>query len=153
MAFRRLGGSTLTGKKYNSTAVDAQYFSVTGGTLNNLGKSRVYTFTSDGTLAITAATKATGFARYADSARNIDYLVVAGGAAGGGRYYAGGGGSGGARCTVDATGGGGALETSLPFNAQSFTVTIGGGGAGASGYLSVNGVAGGSGIVIVRYLA
>jgi hypothetical protein len=35
MAFRRLGGSTITGKIFNSTAVDAQSISVTGGTENN----------------------------------------------------------------------------------------------------------------------
>ena len=63
----------------------------------------------------------------------VDYLVVAGG--GGSRsYQSGGGGAGGVRCTVGETGGGGALESSLSVTAlTNYSVTIGGGGAGASG--------------------
>jgi hypothetical protein len=55
-------------------------------------------------------------------------LVVAGGA-GGGSDAGGGGGAGGFRCTVDNTGGGGALESALSLTSgTSYTVTIGAGG-------------------------
>jgi hypothetical protein len=57
-----------------------------------------------------------------------DYLVVAGGGGG----AAGGGGAGGLRCTVGATGGGGTVESRLSLTAQSYTVTIGAGGAGVT---------------------
>jgi hypothetical protein len=44
-------------------------------------------------------------------AKLAQYLVVAGGGGGGGNQGDGGGGAGGVRCTKDATGGGGSLET------------------------------------------
>ena len=62
---------------------------------------------------------------------SMGYLVVAGGGAGGPNH--GGGGAGGLRSTVTATGGGGTLETALEVTAgTNYTVTVGGGGAGAS---------------------
>ena len=106
------------------------------------------------------------------STLTIDYLVVAGGG-GGGVRTAGGGGAGGLRCTVTATGGGGTLESSLTLSlATNYSITVGGGGAGAvshnaqgttgtintgggaggSGYNNMNGVNGGSGIVIVKII-
>jgi hypothetical protein len=65
-----------------------------------------------------------------------DYLVVAGGGSGGNSTRfggAGGGGGGGVRCTVGATGGGGTLESALSLTATAYTVTVGAGGAGATG--------------------
>ena len=60
------------------------------------------------------------------------YLVVAGGGGGGRDSAAGGGGAGGVRCTKDATGGGGALETPfLVTLGTTYTVTIGAGGNGS----------------------
>ena len=68
----------------------------------------------------------------------VDYLVVAGGGGGGHGYPPGttiprggaGGGAGGVRCTVDATGGGGSVESSLNLiTGVSYTVTVGNGGA------------------------
>lgn len=62
---------------------------------------------------------------------NVDYLVVAGG---GGAGRGGGGGAGGLRSTVDATGGGGSLESKLSLtNGTAYTITIGSGGAGNDG--------------------
>jgi hypothetical protein len=59
-----------------------------------------------------------------------DYLVVAGGGgSNGAQSFGGGGGGGGVRCTVDATGGGGAVESALSLTAQAYTVTVGAGGA------------------------
>jgi len=68
---------------------------------------------------------------------NVDYLVVAGGGGGSGKWYytQGGGGAGGLRSTVTATGGGGSLESKLTLAAGSHTVTVGAGGAGATGPL------------------
>lgn len=62
---------------------------------------------------------------------NVDYLVVAGG--GGGSNTGAGGGAGGLRSTMYQTGGGGALESKLSLTSgTSYTVTVGGGGAGDS---------------------
>ena len=68
---------------------------------------------------------------------NVDYLVVAGGGGGSGKWYytQGGGGAGGLRSTVTATGGGGSVESKLTLAAGSHTVTVGAGGAGATGPL------------------
>jgi hypothetical protein len=52
MAITRAGGSTLTGKKYNTTAVDAAYVAPTGGTITTSGDFRIHSFTADGTFAI-----------------------------------------------------------------------------------------------------
>jgi hypothetical protein len=57
-----------------------------------------------------------------------DYLVVAGGG-GGGAYIGAGGGAGGLRSTLDATGGGGAVESKLSLSPTSYSVTVGAGGA------------------------
>lgn len=63
-----------------------------------------------------------------------DYIVVAGGGGGGApELYSyngggGGGGAGGLRSTIDATGGGGSLESKLSLAVQAYTVTIGAGG-------------------------
>jgi hypothetical protein len=55
------------------------------------------------------------------------------------------------RCTVDATGGGGTVESKVSVSPGSYTVTVGAGGAGANNAGSVTGGNGGSGIVIIRY--
>jgi len=70
---------------------------------------------------------------------NVDYLVVAGGGGGGGNQAAGGGG-GGLRCTVGATGGGGAVESPLSLTSNTnYTVLIGAGGAGSNNSVGNNG--------------
>ena len=59
----------------------------------------------------------------------VNYLVVAGG--GGGGRSGGGGGAGGLRSTVTTTGGGGTLETPITLlTSNSYSVTVGAGGAG-----------------------
>lgn len=76
---------------------------------------------------------------------SIDYLVIAGGGSGGGgnNYYAGagGGGAGGYRTSVGTTGGGGPTESALTRTLNSYTVTVGAGGApnGGRGSSSVFG--------------
>jgi hypothetical protein len=88
----------------------------TGGTITYGVEYTYHTFTSSGTFT-------------PNQALTCDYLVVAGGAGGGG-WLGGGGGAGGFRSTVDATGGGGALENPLSLSATGYTVTVGAGGAG-----------------------
>ena len=74
----------------------------------------------------------------------VDYLVVAGGGGGGGEL-GGGGGAGGMRCTVDATGGSGSIESALLLTTGTpYSLTVGDGGAG--GVANVNGGIGGNGI-------
>lgn len=101
----------------------------TGGTITSDGTYVYHTFTSSGTFTPKQSLTA-------------DYLVVAGGGAGGGgpnEGTGGGGGAGGLRCTVDATGGGGSLESPLSLTAQAYTVTIGAGGAVTSSNTSAGG--------------
>jgi hypothetical protein len=104
-----------------------------------------HTFLSSGTLTTYSAITA-------------DYLVVAGGggAANTGGVFVGGGGAGGLRCTVGATGGGGALESALSLSAsQTYTITVGAGGRGGQHDGSPAGISGsnssisGSGITTI----
>lgn len=104
-------GSTFTLYGIASTGATAK---ATGGFITSDSNYFYHTFLSSGTFTPTQAL-------------TVDYLVVAGGG-GGGRYKAGGGGAGGLRCTVDATGGGGSLESQLSLTTTAYTVTIGAGG-------------------------
>jgi hypothetical protein len=135
------GGASTT---YTATSSPGS-FTATGTspiTVSGLTNGTSYTFT-------VTATNANG--SVVSSASNsvtpvlpeltVDYLVVAGGAGGGHEPSSGsrggGGGAGGLRCTVTATGGGGALESALSRStATNYTVTIGaGGGKAANGTL------------------
>ena len=81
----------------------------TGGTVTTYGAYRVHTFTSLGNTNFVSG-----------GAVAIDYIIVAGGGAGG-SWHAGGGGAGGVR-----------LGTGLVLTAQTYTITVGDGGAGAA---------------------
>lgn len=91
----------------------------TGGTITTDGDYKVHTFTTSGQFTVTSGLG------------TVDYLVVAGG---GGTicWGGGGGGAGGLRSTMTNTGGGASLESVLSASPQSYTVTVGAGGAGAS---------------------
>lgn len=78
----------------------------TGGTITTSGSYRIHTFTGNGTFLV-------------PSSKSVEYLVVAGGAAGG-SGLAGGGGAGGLRTNVGSP---------TTFAANSYTITVGGGGA------------------------
>ena len=104
----------------------------TGGTTSESGGYKYHTFTSSGTFQVTSG------------AGDVDALIIAGGGGGGGgqNYYHGGGG-----------GAGGMIElTAQTVSAQSYTITIGGGGSvrsngsnsSALGSTAVGGGAGGS---------
>ena len=99
-----------------------------GGTVTTSGNYRIHTFTSSGTFVNTLASL------------SVEYLVIAGGGGGGvGDYgapaYGGGGGAGGYRSNVSgqASGGGSSAEAALSLSTGNKTVTVGAGGAGASG--------------------
>jgi hypothetical protein len=92
----------------------------TGGTVTSDANYWYHTFTTSGMFTPN---------------QNItcDYLVVAGG--GGSCNIGGGGGAGGLRSTVTATGGGGSLESPVALaNGTKYTVLIGGGGGGVTGF-------------------
>ena len=126
-AQRNAGVSTATGAAiYNTTTNQLEVyspsgwvvgaketFSATGGTKDTTSRSQyaVHTFTSPGTLVVSAGT-VTG-----------EYLVIAGG--GGGAGSSGGGGGGGGA-------GGHRTSTSLPLEPGTYTITVGGGGAGGT---------------------
>ena len=116
------GDNWASGSTFNLYGIDAQASAQAKAT----GGSSIYTdgsywyhiFNSSGTFTPTV------------SLSNVDYLVVAGGGAGGHwQNSGGGGGAGGLRCTLNATGGGGALESKLSLSSTSYTVVVGAGGA------------------------
>ena len=95
----------------------------TGGSITTSGSYRIHTFTGSSTFT-------TNF-----DLSDVEYLIVAGGG-GGGSFYSvpGGGGAGGYRCSVSGESSGGGASAESPFSsvsAGSYTVTVGGGGAGA----------------------
>lgn len=106
---------------YGITAVP-NVAKATGGIITQDSTYVYHTFTSTGTFTPT------------QSLSNVDFLVVAGGGGGGqGNSEGGGGGAGGLRSTVDATGGGGSLESKLSLSSGvAYTVTVGSGGAGGT---------------------
>jgi len=99
-----------------------------GGTITNSGGYRIHTFTSSSTFINTLALT------------NIEYLIIAGGGGGASGYQAGGGGAGGYRSSVsgESSGGGASAESPISsLSAGSYTVTVGAGGAGTSGFTSL----------------
>ena len=99
---------------WNGSAWDqlSNKFSATGGSTSTVGSYKIHTFTSSGTFI----TGASG---------SVDVLVVAGGGGGHGGYQSPGGGGGGA--------GGVIYSTGHSVTAQSYTVTVGGGGIRGQG--------------------
>ena len=96
----------------------------TGGVISDYTSGsdvyRAHVFTSSGQFDVTSI---------GVFGSTVDFLVVGGGG-GGGRSYGGGGGAGGFRSSVVAPGGPGtSAESALPISAQTYTVTVGGGGA------------------------
>jgi hypothetical protein len=121
-----------------------QAISATGGTTteyNDGGKRyKSHTFTGNGTFTVTQLSNISEL-------NKVEYLVIAGGGSGSKAHSAnvcGGGGAGGYRSSVQGalSGANSAAETPLTVNAQSYTVTVGAGGAGNT---SVGNVTGNSG--------
>ena len=94
----------------------------TGGSITTVGDYKVHTFNSSGTFQITTN----------GSTPVADYLVIAGGGAGG-SGHAGGGGAGGYRNSYnnETSGRNSASETNFATTANTYTITVGGGGTGA----------------------
>jgi hypothetical protein len=99
-------------KEFDEYSMNA--FAATGGNVTTSGAYTIHTFTANGTFEVTSGSK------------SVEYLVVAGGGGGGTR-----GGGGGA---------GGFITSSVLVTTQSYTVTVGVGGAGGL----VSGTASGS---------
>ena len=95
------------------------FTAATGGTVTTVGDFKVHAFTGDGCFVVSQA-----------SPVGVDYLVVAGGG-GGGADRAGGGGAGGFR-----------MASSFPISAQTYPITVGGGGVGGTYPCSTPGTAG-----------
>lgn len=101
------------------------YAAPSGGTITTVGSQRIHTFTSVGTTSITFLVPVTA-----------QILVVAGGGGGGGNnsnFFAAGGGGGAGEVYYSA---------SYAIPAGTYTVTVGGGGAGGVGGATSNGVKG-----------
>jgi len=101
-------GTTAVTRQFTATVFDP-YVSATGGSTYQTGGYKYHKFTSSGTFAVSNAGQAPN--------NQFDYLICAGGAAGGHRH-AGGGGAGGLLYSNTST-----------LTAQSYTITVGAGGA------------------------
>jgi hypothetical protein len=95
-------------RQFSIQVVVNPYVQATGGTTVTTGGYKYHTFTSSGSFVVSSG----GSAPFNVS----DYLIVAGGGAGGHRH-AGGGGAGGLR------------QSTATLSAQTYTITVGGGGA------------------------
>jgi len=107
------------------------YITATGGTVTESGNFKIHTFTGDGCFVVSSTANPIG------GPNNVDYLVVAGGG-GGGACGGGGGGAGGYRESHSTPVSGPytasplATPTGLTVGAQTYPVTVGGGGTGAA---------------------
>ncbi len=116
----------------DATASQARFTTATGGTITTSGDYKIHTFTSDGCFAVTQAGNAEG------GGDKVSYLVIAGGG-GSGRYYGGGGGAGGYRegkCSSDPYTASPLAATpcsGLTISAQTYPITVGGGGSTGCG--------------------
>ena len=111
-----------------------EYITATGGTITTVDTNfKVHTFTGPGTFTVCSVGNPKG-------SSSVDYMVAAGGG-GGGRNAGGGGGAGGWRASNGTasgcySAGPGPLTSpvsGLPVAAQGYPITVGSGGAGASG--------------------
>jgi len=131
-------GWLYTNESNVSDLQTVQYVTATGGTIITSGNFKIHTFTGDGNFVVSCGGNAVGN-------NKVDYLVVAGGGAAGGggtpgTYASGGGGAGGYRESYTPAVSGpytaSPLKAScgaLTVTAQTYPVSVGGGGAIASG--------------------
>ncbi len=100
------------------------FVAATGGTVTTSGNFKIHSFTGDGNFVVSSLGNPTG------GPSNVDYLVVAGAGSGGtgfaGVRYMGGGGAGGYRTTFPSPG---CNAGAFPIAAQTYPITVGGGGA------------------------
>jgi len=137
-------GAIVSVKDYASTFVTNNLIITPNGSEKIGGSTEDVTLTQEGGIVITLVyidstqgwlVTSSGLQTDASRPINTDFLVIAGG--GGGAYnYGGGGGAGGYRnsYSTETSGGGGSSETSLALTpGVTYTVVIGGGGAGVPG--------------------
>jgi len=121
----------------NVSNLGPQYITATGGTETTSGDYKIHTFTSSGCFVVSDGGNVSG-------SNKVSYLVIAGG--GSGHNQGGGGGAGGYRegrvSTPDFTASPLVAPGGLPVSAQTYPVTVGGGGAGAAGPNSYTGQVG-----------
>jgi hypothetical protein len=95
------------------------HVAATGGTVATSGNFKIHSFTGDGCFVVSCGGNSAG-------SNLVDYLVVAGGGGGGGQ---GGGGAGGHRTTFPSPN---CNAGNFPVSAQTYPITVGGGGAASS---------------------
>ena len=106
-----------------STDYSPRYIAATGGTTVTVGNFKTHIFTSSSNFVVSNGGNSLG-------ANSVEYLVVAGGG-GGGMDFAGGGGAGGFRLREDSTPNPLNAPAKLDVSAQTYPITVGGGGAGS----------------------
>jgi len=123
----------------------ALYVTATGGTITTVDTNfKVHTFTGDGCFVVSQAGNSVGN-------NKIDYLVIGGGASNGPGHVGGGGGAGGYRESHSTPVSGPytasplATPTGLTVGAQTYPVTVGGGGNNPSTISTITSTAGGGG--------
>jgi hypothetical protein len=99
------------------------FTSATGGTITTSGNFKIHTFTGDGCFVVNILGNGP---TYSGGPSNVDYLVVAGGGAGG-QLGGGGGGAGGHRTTFPSPS---CNAGAFLIAAQTYPITVGGGGSG-----------------------
>ena len=115
-----------------TTDLSAQFTEATGGTITTSGDFKIHTFTGDSNFVVSQVGTV-------GNPASVDYLVVAGGGGGGsstGGNSGGGGGAGGYRESKSPVAGSYtasplATPTGITVTAQTYPITVGGGGAGA----------------------
>ena len=132
-------GWLVTDSGLTSEAPTAAFIAATGGSITTSGNFKIHTFTGPGAFCVSNAGNAAG-------SNAVDYLIIAGGG-GGGNNTSGGGGAGGYRETPGTTSSYTASPiagsvTALTVGAQTYPVTVGGGGAGIAATNSGRGAAG-----------
>jgi len=119
-------GWIFTDESNVSDLQKALHTQATGGTVTTTGDFKVHTFTGDGNFVVSAV----GNAPVSGAGPgNVDYLVIAGGGGGYCSVAGGGGGGGGHRTTFPSPG---CNAGAFPISAQTYPITVGGGGAGSS---------------------
>ena len=123
----------------NISVLGPTYIEATGGTVSTSGNFKIHSFTGDGNFVISTL----GNNLAGTAGNHVDYMVVAGGGGAGvqtpgqpdTRRAGGGGGAGGFRegrvSSPDYTASPLVAPAGLPVSAQTYPVTVGGGGAGA----------------------
>jgi hypothetical protein len=116
------GWRSVDSSNPNDIVTLPEYVAATGGTVTCCGDYKIHTFTGPGTFTVTNAGSSSG-------SNTVEYMVVAGGGGGGMSNGGGaGGGAGGFRQNYPSP-----TAAGLPVTAQSYPITVGGGGPGGPG--------------------